>query len=82
VPYLTDAVFIVLNNEELIKELAMSDLLKATALVCTLEPSPQKSSSDLLAREVLDELKQHNVSSEKQMTKAGRSCMARWRLLL
>jgi multimeric flavodoxin WrbA len=64
VPYLTDAVFIVLNNEELIKELAMSDLLKATALVCTLEPSPQKSSSDLLAREVLDELKQHNVSSE------------------
>lgn len=39
-------------------------MLKATALVCTLEPSPKKSSSELLAHEVLDELKLHGVSSE------------------
>lgn len=37
--------------------------LTATALVCTLEPSPTKSSSELLANEVLEELQKHNVTS-------------------
>ena len=35
--------------------------LKATALVCTLSPSPKKSSSDLIAREVLEELEKYEV---------------------
>jgi multimeric flavodoxin WrbA len=43
----------------------MSNVLKAVALVCTLNPSPQKSSSDLLASQVLDELKQHDVEISK-----------------
>lgn len=38
-------------------------MLKATALVCTLTPSPKKSSSGLLANEVLDELKKYDVES-------------------
>lgn len=42
----------------------MADNLKATVLVCTLTPSPAESSSDLLAREVLAELKQLAVESE------------------
>lgn len=42
----------------------MQKMLKATALVCTLEPSPKKSSSDLIANEVVDELKHNGVSSE------------------
>lgn len=47
-----------------IKELMMAKILKATALVCTLNPSPEQSSSELLAREVLSELEHHNVASE------------------
>lgn len=39
----------------------MDKSLRATALVCTLSPSPAKSSSDLLARQVMAELKTHNV---------------------
>ena len=35
--------------------------LKATVLVCTLSPSPKKSSSQLLATELLDEMKKHGV---------------------
>jgi len=42
----------------------MADTLKATALVCTFSLSPKKSSSQLLAQEVLDELEKHNVTSE------------------
>lgn len=38
--------------------------LKALILVCTLSPSPKKSSSDLLARQVADELAVHDVDSE------------------
>lgn len=38
--------------------------LKATALVCTLKPSPADSSSDLLAAQVLDELGRHGVEGE------------------
>lgn len=37
--------------------------LKATALVCTLSPSPAKSSSELIANEVIDELAKHDVES-------------------
>lgn len=36
--------------------------LTAVALVCTLTPSPAPSSSDLLARQILDGLAEHNVS--------------------
>lgn len=36
--------------------------LTALALVCTLRTSPSESSSELLARQVLDELAQHDVS--------------------
>ncbi|GAB3518892.1 flavodoxin family protein [Arthrobacter monumenti] len=36
--------------------------LNAIALVCTLTPSPASSSSDLLARQILDGLAEHNVS--------------------
>lgn len=44
---------------------AMTDEpLKALILVCTLTPSPQRSSSDLLARQVSEELGTHGVESE------------------
>jgi multimeric flavodoxin WrbA len=36
--------------------------LTALALVCTLTPSPEPSSSELLATQVLDELRAHDVS--------------------
>lgn len=39
----------------------MNTPLKAAALVCSLKPSPAKSSSELLASQVLDELKQYDV---------------------
>ncbi|MCG8918631.1 NAD(P)H-dependent oxidoreductase [Actinokineospora sp. PR83] len=42
----------------------MSTPLSALALVCTLTPSPQDSSSDLIARQVLDALAGHGVSGE------------------
>ena len=42
----------------------MEKTLKATALVCTLSPSPKKSSSELLAREVLAELATHGVQGQ------------------
>src|SRR5690606_15542009 len=38
--------------------------LSAIALVCTLSPSPAESSTELLARQVLDALAQHDVSGE------------------
>src|SRR3954447_15184060 len=38
--------------------------LRALALVCTLSPSPAASSSDLMARQVLEELAKHGVSGE------------------
>ena len=38
--------------------------LSALALVCTLSPSPTASSSELLARQVLDELAGHGVLGE------------------
>lgn len=38
--------------------------VKAIALTCSLRASPADSSSDLLANQVLDELKQHDVESE------------------
>lgn len=38
--------------------------LTALALVCTLKRSPAESSSDLMARQVLDELSRHDVSGE------------------
>lgn len=41
----------------------MQDNIKAVILVCTLSPSPKKSSSDLLAKEVSDELKKLDVQS-------------------
>lgn len=40
------------------------DPLKALVLVCTLTPSPQHSSSDLLGRQVAEELAVHGVDSE------------------
>lgn len=42
----------------------MSESLKVTALVCTLRPSPKKSSSELIAQEILEELKRQAVSGE------------------
>ena len=42
----------------------MSTPLRALALVCSLKPSPAESSSDLIARQVLDELAGHDVSGE------------------
>lgn len=42
----------------------MQEKIKATILVCTLSRSPEKSSSDLLAREVSEELKNLDVQSE------------------
>lgn len=38
--------------------------MRAVALVCTLSPSPAVSSSELLARQVLEQLNRHNVTSE------------------
>ena len=38
--------------------------LSALALVCTLTPSPQESSSELMARQVLDALAQHGVTGD------------------
>ena len=38
--------------------------MRAVALVCTLRPSPETSSSELLARQVLEQLSRHNVTSE------------------
>jgi multimeric flavodoxin WrbA len=38
--------------------------LRALALVCSLKPSPAPSSSELLARQVLDELAKHGVTGE------------------
>lgn len=40
----------------------MAENLKAVALVCSLNPSPTKSSSDLIATQLLEELKQHGVA--------------------
>ena len=37
--------------------------MKATILVCTLSPSPKKSSSELLANELRDELQRYGVKS-------------------
>jgi multimeric flavodoxin WrbA len=42
----------------------MEQTLKAAALICTLSSSPKKSSSELLATEVLTELKKHGVEGE------------------
>lgn len=42
----------------------MQNKIKATILVCTLSPSPKKSSSELLAQEVSDQLKELHVQSE------------------
>ena len=38
--------------------------LSALALICTLTPSPEPSSSELMARHILDELKGHGVTTE------------------
>lgn len=42
----------------------MEQTLTITALVCTLSPSPKKSSSELLASEVLAELQKHGVNGQ------------------
>lgn len=39
----------------------MKETLTAVALVCSLNPSPSSSSSELLATQVLDELRSHDV---------------------
>ena len=38
--------------------------LRALALVCTLSPSPAESSSELMARQVLEELGKHGVTGD------------------
>lgn len=38
--------------------------MQALALVCTLKPSPSDSSTDLIARQVLDELDAHGVAGD------------------
>nr|WP_042193636.1 NAD(P)H-dependent oxidoreductase [Kibdelosporangium sp. MJ126-NF4]CEL20813.1 BRAMP [Kibdelosporangium sp. MJ126-NF4]CTQ98382.1 BRAMP [Kibdelosporangium sp. MJ126-NF4] len=38
--------------------------LRAVAFVCSLKPSPSSSSSELIARQLLDELSAHDVSGE------------------
>lgn len=38
--------------------------LSALALVCSLKPSPHESSSDVLVRQVLEEMEKHDVTSE------------------
>lgn len=42
----------------------MATPLSAVALVCSLKPSPAPSSSELIARQVLDELGRHAVAGE------------------
>ncbi|OLF09723.1 flavodoxin [Actinophytocola xinjiangensis] len=42
----------------------MATSLKALALTCTLKSSPEASSSDLIARQVLDELRTQDVTGE------------------
>jgi multimeric flavodoxin WrbA len=42
----------------------MTTPLRAVALVCSLKPSPAPSSSDLIARQVLEQLAQHDVTGE------------------
>jgi multimeric flavodoxin WrbA len=42
----------------------MNTELKATVLICTLSKSPSKSSSELLANELLEEMKQYGVTGE------------------
>lgn len=42
----------------------MTTPLRALALVCSLKPSPAESSSDLIARQVLEALAGHDVSGE------------------
>lgn len=42
----------------------MTSTLTALAISCTLKPSPAESSSDLLARQLLDALSGHDVSGE------------------
>jgi multimeric flavodoxin WrbA len=42
----------------------MTEPLRALALVCSLKPSPAPSSSDTIARQVLDELGRHGVTGE------------------
>ncbi len=42
----------------------MTTPLRALALVCSLKPTPADSSSDLIARQVLDELAKHDVTGE------------------
>jgi multimeric flavodoxin WrbA len=42
----------------------MTTPLRALALVCSLKPSPAESSSDLIARQVLEQLAGHDVAGE------------------
>jgi len=42
----------------------MTTPLRALALVCSLKPSPADSSSDLIARQVLERLAEHDVTGE------------------
>lgn len=42
----------------------MTTPLRALALVCSLKPTPADSSSDLIARQVLDALSEHDVTGE------------------
>jgi len=42
----------------------MTTPLRALALVCTLKPGPAESSSDLIARQVLEQLATHDVTGE------------------
>ena len=42
----------------------MTTPLRALALVCSLKPSPAESSSDLIARQVLEQLAKHDVTGE------------------
>jgi multimeric flavodoxin WrbA len=44
--------------------MAESAPLRALALVCSLKPSPAPSSSDLMARQVLEELAKHGVTGD------------------
>jgi multimeric flavodoxin WrbA len=46
------------------EEVFMQEKIKAVALVCTLSQSSNASSSELMARQVLDELKQYDVDNE------------------
>lgn len=42
----------------------MDTPLRAAALSCTLKPSPEESSTDVIARQVLDELSSHGVTGD------------------